>query len=406
MPGPCSPSERDAALAWASSGAMALSGRADGPALGPPARLVGALEATGARVTAVTAALGSPVELSWLALLGERAAILGLERRGTTSCGGATRLLPVVDGWLAVSLARRDDVDLLPAWLGVEPASTEAETWERVAAALHERPSAELVAGAALLGLPVSALGERTPSVTAGICPTQIGDARPRPALEDVRVLDLSSLWAGPLCASILGLAGATVVKLESTTRPDGARRGPAGFFDLLNAGKRSVAVDLRSQAGRGALASLVASADVVVEASRPRALEQLGVVAADVLAGRAGPRVWLSLTGHGRSVPRVAFGDDAAVAGGLVVDDGSGPCFCADAVADPLSGVAAAAAALEALAQGGRWSIDVAMAGVAAAHAGPTLAAAGEAAPPRARHPSGTARPLGADTAAVLAEL
>lgn len=386
---------------------MALSGRPDAPSPGPPAGLVASVERAGARIAAASAALGARVELDWLALLGERAAILGLGRHGTASCGGATRLLPAADGWVAVSLARPDDLVLLPAWLAVEPAATPDDTWDRVAAAVRTRPCAELVAAAALLGLPMGALGERSPDATAGVRVEQVGAAAACRALEGVRVLDLSSLWAGPLCTSLLGLAGAAVVKLESTTRPDGARRGPARFFDLLNAGKRSVALDFSARAGQVTLARLVASADVVVEASRPRALEQLGVVAADVLAAPVGPRVWLSLTGHGRAVPRVAFGDDAAVAGGLVVDDGSGPCFCADAVADPLGGLAAAAVVLEALAQGGRWSIDVAMAGVAAAHAGPTLAAAaGPAAAPRARLASGAAPSLGADTAAVLAAL
>ena len=63
----------------------------------------------------------------------------------------------------------------------------------------------------------------------------------------------------------------------------------------------------------------------------------------------------------------RVAFGDDAAAAGGLVAHDDEGPCFVADAVADPLTGVAAAAAAVAALEVGGGWLLDVAMSRVAA---------------------------------------
>jgi crotonobetainyl-CoA:carnitine CoA-transferase CaiB-like acyl-CoA transferase len=235
---------------------------------------------------------------------------------------------------------------------------------------------------------------------------TRIGTTDAAP-LQELVVVDLSSLWAGPLCASLLGLAGARVVKVESLTRPDGARRSEDGFFDLLNGAKESVALDLATDAGRGALATLIHAADVVVESSRPRGLEQLGIVASDVLAGSAGPRAWVSITGHGRRSSRVAFGDDAAVAGGLVVEDGRGPTFCADAVADPVTGLVAAAAALEALAEGGRWLLDVAMAGVAASLAGPTLGTDGVmAAPPRARQPVGAARPLGADTTAVLRSL
>ena len=87
----------------------------------------------------------------------------------------------------------------------------------------------------------------------------------------------------------------------------------------------------------------------MVIDASRPRALAQLGLDLDRLLA--TGPRVWVSITGHGctgEDGNRIAFGDDAAVAGGLVVHDESGPSFCADAVADPIAGITAAAAALE----------------------------------------------------------
>jgi hypothetical protein len=104
----------------------------------------------------------------------------------------------------------------------------------------------------------------------------------------------------------------------------------------------------------------------------------------------------------------RVAFGDDAAAAGGLVVWHEGTPMFCADAVADPLAGVAAAGACVNALAAGGRWLLDVSMAGVAAGLGGPTLAAPAVlvAAAPVARDAPHPAPALGADTDAVLAEL
>jgi crotonobetainyl-CoA:carnitine CoA-transferase CaiB-like acyl-CoA transferase len=222
-------------------------------------------------------------------------------------------------------------------------------------------------------------------------------------------VLDLTALWAGPLCGDLLARAGAPVVKVESLARPDGARRGPTAFFDQLNGRKRSVALDFGTERGRAQLAGLLAAADVVLESSRPRALEQLGLTARDLVAG-GGPQVWVSITGYGRSGPladRVAFGDDAAVAGGLVVDQDGLPRFCADAIADPLSGLAAADACLAALESGGRWLLDVAMAAVSAELAGPTLPLSPElvAQPPRARAPGLSAPALGAHTAEVLAE-
>jgi crotonobetainyl-CoA:carnitine CoA-transferase CaiB-like acyl-CoA transferase len=188
--------------------------------------------------------------------------------------------------------------------------------------------------------------------------------------------------------------AGARVVKVESTTRPDGARRGSTAFFELLHAGKESATVDLTRDGGRRDLASLVAGADIVLEGSRPRALEQLGIHRAELLLD-GGPQVWVSITGHGRvgaARDRVGFGDDAAVGGGLVVWDEEGPCFCADAVADPSTGLTAAAAVADALTLGGRWTIDVALASVAAHLAGPTLPVPPglDAAPPRARTPQG----------------
>jgi crotonobetainyl-CoA:carnitine CoA-transferase CaiB-like acyl-CoA transferase len=169
-------------------------------------------------------------------------------------------------------------------------------------------------------------------------------------------------LWAGPLCTRLLADRGARVVKVESAGRPDGARAGPNAFFERMHACKEVLTLDLRGPE----LRELLADCDVVVEGSRPRALLQLGIRAEELA-----PRVWLSITGYGRDSNRVAFGDDAAVAGGLVAFDADGPCFVADAVADPLTGVASAAAVVAALEQGGRWLLDASMAGVAAFVAG-----------------------------------
>jgi CoA-transferase family III len=361
--------------------------------------------------------------------LGERAAIGGLTRRSPTSCGGGTRLVRAADGWLAVALPRTDDRELLPAWLGVEAGDVGGPEppWAAVEAALGGRRAREAAEQAWLLGLPVSQLPEEPgPTATAPpplaalpVLATPVATPFPAPAsdprpLGDTTVIDLSSLWAGPLCGNLLSLAGANVVKVESTARPDGSRAGPLRFFDVLNAGKRSVALDLAGANDWRVLRRLLAAADVVIEGSRPRALEQRGIEAREVLAN-AGPRVWVSITGHGRTGAgrdRVAFGDDAAVEGGLVVADRAGPCFCADAAADPAAGLVAAAACLDALAVGGRWLVDVAMAGIAASLAGPTLGAdpdrpgdgpAADVAPPRARVATASGPGLGEHTAEVL---
>jgi hypothetical protein len=388
--------------AWAASGAMALTGRPGAAPLGPPAPLVPAARAWGG-------ALPGPVDV--LALLAERAAIAGLARGGDRSCGGATRLVRARDAWIAVTLARDDDVDAVPAWLSLDGPAPDA--WDAIATEAPARRSAELEERAVLLGLPMAVLPATRLTEPASafhglpVVATRFGTAR-RDRGGPLRVLDLSSLWAGPLCGRLLGAAGADVAKVESTGRPDGARGGPPAFFDQLNAGKASVALDFRSSDGPRRLRDLVVSADVVIEASRPRALAQLGVDAGAVLAANDGPAVWVSITGHGRAGDaggRVAFGDDAAVAGGLVVWDDDGPCFCADAVADPLSGVVAAAAALAAITDGGRWLLDVSMAAVAAAAAGPTrrVPSGLVAWPPSVPPPSRPAATLGRDTDAVF---
>ncbi len=397
------------ARAWAASGAMLLTGRPDGPGLGAPAALVD----TVARSGDILGRHGHGPADDWLALLGERAAFGDLTRQGATSCGGSTRLLPTSDSWIAVSLARPDDVAALPAWLcrDVPP----DDPWPTVTAQVSVTPAALLDARAAMLDLPFAALGSvlafAEPVFGLPVGARLVGEdtAGGMPIL-GATVIDLSVLWAGPLCGQLLALAGARVIKVESCTRPDGARHGPGKFFDLLNGMKRSVALDLRSTEGQNDLLRLIQSADIVIESARPRGLEQMGIVATEVLSQVRGPRVWVSITSHGRgtsSRDRVGFGDVAAVAGGLVASDALGPCFLADAVADPVGGLVGAAAALEALTQGGRWLIDVALAPMAASMAGPLLDVSGaRALPPHARDVVRHAPLMGCHTAAVMSAL
>jgi crotonobetainyl-CoA:carnitine CoA-transferase CaiB-like acyl-CoA transferase len=176
------------------------------------------------------------------------------------------------------------------------------------------------------------------------------------------------------VAARVLAAAGAAVTRVEDERRPDGARAAPAFHQWLHAAGELTETLDLHSRAGRDRAAALIDEADVVIEGSRPRALEQLGLGPGD-RPDRPG-RVWLSVTGHGREGPSrdwVAFGDDAAVAGGLVGWDPAGePVFAGDAIADPLTGLAGAVAVLRALDTGGGQLIDLAMSRVAAFGAKP----------------------------------
>lgn len=357
-PSPCDP-----VTDWAASGAMALTGRPDGPPLvctGPAVAARGALLAL--------QALAPGVVLPGTEVLGERAALAGYRRQGSTSCGGATRLLPTADGHLALSLARPDDHALVPALVEHDV----DDTWEAVTSWAAGRPSQVARDRAAFLGLPASFVGETwAEPVPWRVLTTYDG---PPPSGRPL-VVDLSSLWAGPLCASVLGMLGCDVVKVEDPSRPDGARQGSQAFFDLLNAGATAVAVDLHSTEGRERLQDLLFQADVVIEGSRPRALQQLGIEAAG-FAGHG--TTWVSITAHGRAQGhRVGFGDDTAAAGGLLAHDDEGPVFVADAVADPLTGLHAALAAWAGVLTGGGRLVDVALARVAATAASLTTAGA-----------------------------
>jgi hypothetical protein len=362
---------RDADLArrHADSGLLALTGHADAPPV--PCSLPLAICADGAlaalRALAGVSALDA---IDGARLLGQRAALAGLTRNGRIAPGGSCRLLPVADGWLALNLARDDDWEMLPAWLETDA----LRDWDEVAAALLQRKLDECVERGHLLGLAVAPsqrcerdarwlrVGYRTARTH--------GDAGPKKSAP--LVIDLSSLWAGPLCTHLLQKLGARVVKVESAQRPDGARRGNAAFFEALNAGKDSLVLDFASESDRAQLRALCERADIVMEASRPRALRQLGIFAERIID--ANPKLtWLGISGYGRREPManwVAFGDDAAVAAGLsqrVFESCGEMLFCGDAVADPLTGLHAALAAWHGWKSGGGMLLDISMRDVVA---------------------------------------
>ena len=129
--------------------------------------------------------------------------------------------------------------------------------------------------------------------------------ARPAPAwssLAGTRILDLSRLLPGPFATSLLADLGADVVTVEDPGRPDRLRTDREAFA-RIHRNKRSVALDLRTDAGRSALLRLVAAADAVVESNRPGVLSALGLGYRQLR--RANPRIVLcSLTGYGQTGP------------------------------------------------------------------------------------------------------
>ncbi|MEK6608452.1 MAG: CoA transferase [Myxococcota bacterium] len=133
--------------------------------------------------------------------------------------------------------------------------------------------------------------------------------------LQGVRVLDLTRLIPGPLCTLVLRDLGADVVKIEEPAVGDYLRLLPGGLsgrFTALNRGKRSVALDLKSPAGRDALLRMAERSQVVVETFRPGVLDRLGVGFA-ALRAKNRSIVLCSITGYGQDGPlRDRAGHDA----------------------------------------------------------------------------------------------
>ena len=142
--------------------------------------------------------------------------------------------------------------------------------------------------------LPAPRLGEHTARYRAAAV-----SARPAPVTTEslnelpligLRVLDMTTFWAGPCCTHFLSMLGAEVIHLESTRRPDGTRliagvpiaedqwweRSP--IFVALNTNKKGLTLDLQSPRGRELLHRLIATCDVIADNFTPRVLDQIGL--------------------------------------------------------------------------------------------------------------------------------
>ena len=288
-------------------------------------------------------------------LLGERARLRETVRQGRWCAGGYGQLLDAMDGRIALNLVRDDDWDLVPAWL--EDYITD---WDGIVEAVKSKSANDLVERAAEIGLAVSkdALPDRPKSWFTATSFEKMHSAQ-KPL-----VVDLSGLWAGPLASSLLQMMGANVIKIEGPDRPDGMRLGHAGFYHLINAGKSCVALNFKDPEQLSLLNDLLEKADIVIEASRPRAFAQLGIRAEGFVARNPG-QIWARITAYGRKENRIGFGDDIGVAAGLatVMEQAHGePCFVGDAIADPVNGLHVALAIWSAYRQGGGIILDFSM--------------------------------------------
>jgi CoA:oxalate CoA-transferase len=174
--------------------------------------------------------------------------------------------------------------------------------------------------------------------------------------LAGIRVADLSHALAGPFCTHQLQLLGADVIKVEPPGTGDDFRERPA-VFAAINAGKRSIVLDLKTESDRATLLRLVATSDVLVENYRPGVTQSLRVDYESLQA--VNPRlIYCSISGYGqtgplRDYPAIEWAVQAmsGMAAGYIADDVDGA-YLGQGVLDPFSGYVAFSAILAALLQ------------------------------------------------------
>lgn len=125
-------------------------------------------------------------------------------------------------------------------------------------------------------------------------------------SLQGYRILDFTKLLPGPLATLWMAQQGAEVIKAESPQSPDPVRfyppmkDGVSVYYTTLNAGKKSLSVDYRSEEGKEAILKLVETADVVIEQFRPGVMEAFGL-GYDTLKARNPKIILVSITGYGQ---------------------------------------------------------------------------------------------------------
>ncbi len=172
---------------------------------------------------------------------------------------------------------------------------------------------------------PAPKLGEHTGTVEdrprpVPSSPLTEGQARPRP-LAGIKVVDLTSWWAGPSATGALAMLGADVIHIESTGHPDGMRMTGFMFgtenwwewgsmFVAVNSNKRGLTLDLDTEAGMSLLWRLIDGADAVVENFSPRVVEKWGL-SWEAISARNPRAVFMRMPAFGLSGPwreRVGF--------------------------------------------------------------------------------------------------
>ena len=164
---------------------------------------------------------------------------------------------------------------------------------------------------------------------------TNLAEQKKAGPLPGLKVIDLSHVMAGPTCAMLLADMGADVIKVEKIPGGDDARRmappaiaGESAAFLMMNRNKRSIALDLKTEAGRTVLSRLLQDADVLIENYRRGAMERMGFGYQALHA--SSPRlIYCSISGFGRTGPyadRGGFDFVAQGMSGLMSITGEGP--------------------------------------------------------------------------------
>lgn len=215
---------------------------------------------------------------------------------------------------------------------------------------------------------PAPRLGEHTAEIRdANPAPRSSAHPAPNPLpFSGLRVLDMTTFWAGPSCTHLLAMLGAEVIHLESTPRPDGTRliagipvsepqwweRSP--IFSGLNTNKADLTIDFQTPEGRELLQRLIPTCDVIVENFTPRVIETIGLDYDTVKALRE-DIIMVRMPGFGLDGP---WRDNPAFA--YIIEDASGLSWLTGypdrtpyepySVGDPNAGVHALTALLLAL--------------------------------------------------------
>ena len=277
-----------------------------------------------------------------------------MTRNGDVSVGGAARFVRVDDGWVVLNLPR--DPRMSPALPALVGEAVPPDDWTTGSRPVWPgRSGAEVVeTGCASRSWPPRRPAQVAHARSRRVTRCAIGGERvPEPSKPRPFVVDLTALWAGPLLTSMLAAAGAQGREGRGPERrPDGARlEDRPGFFDLLNAGKECVALDFEDRDD-------VRAASVRLDRSRPTswwrdpalgswtisAIDPVALVdCGDELGVDHGPRTVRAGRCQPGGVRRRRGSGGRAVRGRATL-----PVFVADAVADPLAGLAGAALAAE----------------------------------------------------------